>query len=400
MKRSLLISAALTMLVVIAALLAASFAVGLILDRGRAESAFPGVSGKIAFVSFRDGQGDIYAMNADGTEQTRLTVNPASDYEPVWSPDGTSILFRTYRVGIDEIYVMNADGSGQTNVTENPALDIHPAWSPDGSKILFVSTRNDPYYASCDYWCYEIYTMNLDGSGVTRLTYNSDVDFSPVWSPDGSKIAFMSNRASGYYDVFVMNADGSSVTNLTNSLGGDADPDWSPDGSKIAFRTDRDGDWEVYVMNADGSGVTRLTNSPGWDSAPAWSPDGSKIAFESGRDGDSGVYVMNSDGSQQTRLTYSAGGDIEPDWQPLPVSPPPTSTPTPASPTPPPPTLTPTPTRPPGVGGQVKLPPAAIAAESGAPAGGSGWTVGAYAVLAAGTALAVGGWYARRRRLR
>jgi len=376
---------------------------GIVAGAGPTGAAFPGVNGKIVFQSNRDGQADIYTMNADGTEQTRLTVNPASDIEPVWSPDGTRILFRTFGVGTDEIYVMNADGSGQANVTENPAQDLHMNWSPDGAKMVFVSTRNDPYYASCDYWCYEIYTMNLDGTGLTRLTYNSDIDYSPAWSPDGSKIAFMSwPDPDGSADVFVMNADGTGVTNLTNNPAGDGGPDWSPDGTKIAFNSDRDGKVEVYVMNADGSGVTKVTNSPSQDSGPAWSPDGSKIAFSRYQDEHYEVYVMNSNGSGQTRLTYSAGMDISPDWQPLPVSPPPTSTPTPASPTPPPPTLTPTPTHPPGVGGVVKLPPAAIAAESGAPSEGSAWPMATYAALAGGVAgvlaVAAGGWYASRRR--
>ena len=181
----------------------------------------PWVNGKIAFVSDRNGQPDIYTMNVDGTEQTRLTLSPASDYEPVWSPDGTRILFRTLRDGNDEVYVMNADGSAQTNVTQNSAMDLHPNWSPDGTKMVFVSTRNDPYYASCDYWCYEIYTMNLDGTGVTRLTYNSDIDYYPAWSPDGSKIVFASTRAGGEWDwdIYVMNADGSGQTRLTYSGG-------------------------------------------------------------------------------------------------------------------------------------------------------------------------------------
>src|SRR3989337_2066479 len=128
---------------------------------------------------------EIYVMNADGTGQTRLTFNPASDINPSWSHDGTKIAFESTRDGNDQIYVMNADGTGQTNISNNLTNDGSPSWSPDGIKIVFVSTRDGNN---------EIYVMNADGTSQTRITTNPAQDVYPSWSPDGTKIVFVSDR--------------------------------------------------------------------------------------------------------------------------------------------------------------------------------------------------------------
>jgi len=131
--------------------------------------------GTLAFVSERDGNPEIYVMNADGSNPIRLTNSPAEDLFPYWSPDGTRIAFFSHRDGNSEVYVMNADGSNQVNLSNNRADDEPPAsWSADGTKILFNSNRDGNY---------EIYVMNLDGSGVTRLTDNPADDFSADWQP-------------------------------------------------------------------------------------------------------------------------------------------------------------------------------------------------------------------------
>jgi Tol biopolymer transport system component len=265
-----------------------------------------GVPGRIAFLSGRDGNGEIYVMNADGSDQTRLTDNPANDFFPAWSPDGTRIAFESARDGNREIYVMNADGSGQANLTGSPADDIDPAWSPDGTRIAFNSNRDGNG---------EIYVMNADGSSQTRLTDNPADDLEPAWSPDGTRIAFQSGRG-GNFEIYVMNADGSNQTRLTDNPADDGGPAWSPDGTRIAFESVRDGNHETYVMNADGSSQANLTNNPAEDGGPAWSPDGSRIAFHSNRDGNFEIYMMNADGSDQTRLTDNPADDFAPAWQP------------------------------------------------------------------------------------
>ncbi|MCH7905619.1 MAG: PD40 domain-containing protein [Armatimonadetes bacterium] len=268
---------------------------------------FPQSSVKIAFTSERDGNAEIYVMNADGSGQTRLTNNGADDRRPAFSPDGSKIAFASDRDGNWEIYVMNADGSGQTRLTNHVATDHTPAFSPDGSKIAFGARRDGDF---------EIYIMNVDGTDQTRLTNSSLSDWVPAFSPDGSKIVFASWRE-GNDEIYVMNVDGSGQTNLTHSGTVDFDPSYSPDGSKITFLTTRDGNWEIYVMNADGTGATRLTNNGSVDVDPVYSPDGSKIAFNSDRDGDHEIYIMNADGTGAIQLTNNAAFDGQPSFQTL-----------------------------------------------------------------------------------
>jgi hypothetical protein len=289
-----------------------------------ADAAFPGLNGHIAFQSNRDGNFEIYVMNPDGSGQTRLTTAGGSD--PSWSPDGTKIVFSTGRDGNGEIYVMNADGSGQTNVSNRPAAsDTFPVWSADGSRIAFASYE-------WDQGNFDIWVMNADGSGQANLTSNPAEDIFPTWEPGGSKIAFQTNR-DGDREVYTMNPDGSDAANLTNSPATEEEePDWAPDGLRIAFVSTRDSGG-LYVMAADGSTVIGLNSTSG-DTMPAWSPDGQKIVFMSRRDLNDEIYVMNVDGSGATRLTNNAPPgntlpeDWFPDWQPFQLVGPDTTPPT------------------------------------------------------------------------
>jgi Tol biopolymer transport system component len=280
-------------------------------------------TGKIAFSSSRDrdpgGHSEIYVMNADGTNQTRLTNSTAIDAAPEWSPDGNKIAFASDRdnvfSGCPEIYVMNPDGSALTRLTNNPAFDESPIWSPDGSKIAFMSSRDDP-----DNNVRQIYVMNADGTNQTRLTFSNGYMWGPAWSPDGSKIAFAQDMRAFNPDIYVINADGSGgETRLTVAPEADTAPAWSPDGLKIAFISRRDGinNNEIYMMNADGTNQTRFTFSPAQEGGLDWSSDGSKIAFSASINfSSSDVYVMDADGTHMVRLTTHPEGDGHPSWQP------------------------------------------------------------------------------------
>ena len=216
---------------------------------------------KIAFVSNRDGNPEIYVMNADGTNLRRLTYNPAEDNYQDWSPDGKKIAFTSNRDGNSEIYVMNTDGSNQRRLTYNSAFDYRPRWSPDGTKIAFERSHNDGI-------TYDICVINADGSNERNLTNRPTTsDFFPRWLPDGSKIVFGSLR-DGNSEIYVMDADGVNQHNLTNNPAVDWNPMVSPDGTKIAFASGRGGNYEpnydIYVMNANGSNGVHPSSWTRW----------------------------------------------------------------------------------------------------------------------------------------
>ena len=285
-------------------------------------------NGRIAFQSARPpgdaSAPDIYTIDPDGSNTAGpLTPSNFTDGQPAFSLDGTRIAYSTFAFAgnpcCNSIAVMNADGSNKTKVINGDdtgsGINNSPAWSPDGQKLAFVSNFNG--FSS------QIGTVGVDGSNMTPITTGPSDNVDPAWSPDGTKIAFDSNAGGGSH-IYTMNTDGTNIQRLTSVSGDQIQPAWSPDGTKIAYVSTSSNGYEIFVMNADGSNPVQLTNNGDADEEPAWSPDGTKIAFWSDRyvadfaQHDREIYTMDaSDGGNQTRVTDSAQDDTHPSWQSL-----------------------------------------------------------------------------------
>jgi Tol biopolymer transport system component len=323
--------------------------------------------GTVVFTSLSAGSHtltiDGFALNCDpeggstqsvsvpsgGTGQVTLVVSCTrkelvfqSDREPGCAPGAPSCVHQIFR--------MNPDGSGQRQITSAPSGadgiwkgNFHPQWSPDGSKIAFASDRDgecsaDPTVSGRG--CSEIYVMNADGSGQTRVTTAESFSFSPSWSPDGQSLVFTSatgtetipgggggERTVIVFHLFTIGLDGTGLTQLTTAadklgechLEMNLRPDWGPDG-RIAYsscRAPEDSSSRIWVMNADGSNATQLTfAAESWEANPAWSPDGATLVFEKFSVNGLQLYTMPSAGGEQTRRTAAGAEEALGRWSP------------------------------------------------------------------------------------
>jgi Tol biopolymer transport system component len=241
----------------------------------------------------------------------QLTDNDADDLLSSWSPDGGKIAFSSTRDGNWEIYMMdvgdpfqNGEAGEAQRLTDDEGDDMLPALSPDGTQIAFSSDRDGDL---------EIYVMDADGSNVRQLTDNTLIDSKPTWSQDGTKIGFDSGV--GYNrSIYIMDADGSNTELVIDGQGGW--PAWSPDGTQIAFFGRMDGNPNIYVVNVDGTDLTRMTFINDYDWEPSWSPDGQWLLYSSGQVADTDIYVVRVDKSARFQLTSDRFGDWVPLWRP------------------------------------------------------------------------------------
>lgn len=275
----------------------------------------------LAFTSSRDGNPEIYVMNADGGGVARLTDHPAKDFHPAWSPDGRRVAFASDRDGDFEIYVMRADGSDlrQLTSTDETGVDQRPAWSPDGREVLFDRPAVPETGFHLDLYAVDIATGALrrltNGGGISSGGGDGD------WSPRQT-IVLQRHTDTSDWEIGHLDPATGAVTQLTSNSSDDITPAWFPDGSQIVFTSRRSGTFDIWKMASNGTGAVRLTMQGGSEAGPDVSCDGSRIAYVSDQDGNSEIYAMLADGSSPTRLTNDAAVDTHPSWRCLRNTPP------------------------------------------------------------------------------
>jgi len=261
---------------------------------------------KICFVSNRDGNDEIYMMDYDGANPTRVTFNKIKDYMPAWSPDQRTIAFTSYRGATAGLYLRNIYEGTETPVATK-GTSYSAAFSPDGKKLAFSSSMAEDGNT-------DIFVMDLETRKIKRLTFNAATETAPSWSPTGREIAFTTDRlGTGNPQIYVMDAEGSNVRKV--SFGGNYhdSPAWAPTSERIAFVSRVDNTYDIYVLNLRTNQISKLTENRAFTESPSWSPDGRHVVFSSNISGSIQVYTVDYDGTNLKRLT-DRGENKLPNW--------------------------------------------------------------------------------------
>lgn len=288
--------------------------VGLITPAGA--GAFPGANGRIAFNS----HGALMTVALDGSGQSSIPTGLTDTEDPEWSSDGGRVAFENFDCCGTRLYVINSDGSG-LQLVDAPGVEgpLYPSWSPDGTKLAFQGSDSTS----------DLFVVDIATDLVTRLTNDGQWDGEPSWSPDGSRIAFTrslnpigpppppGSTQTNNIDIYSIRPDGSGLTRLTTNTAEDGSPTWSPDGSRIAFQRQSASGFDIWTMSSSGGNEQRVTNSPSlFNQHPAWSPNGQWLAFErTAAGGGVGIAIARTDGSRLVQLT--ASDSYTPTWQPV-----------------------------------------------------------------------------------
>jgi TolB protein len=282
---------------------------------GKLSGGLPGIaSTKIAFVSNRSGNKEIWAMDYDGENQRQLTQIHTISLTPRWSPDASRIAFTCFAqpgsssVLTAQICVYSTLTNHLISWPHFKGTNSSPSWSPDGSQLMFMSSMfGNP----------ELFITDASGQRPKRLTYSNGSNTSPSWNPKtGQQVAFVSDRG-GIPQLYTMNSDGSSQAKVDlPDMGYVIDPAWSPNGQLLAFSWRRpNGNYDIYVMEIVTRQLVELTRDVGRNERPSWAPDGRHLVFESTRTGTRQIWSMIADGTEARQLTKQ-GQNESPNWSP------------------------------------------------------------------------------------
>ena len=262
----------------------------------------------IAFYSDRDGNKEVYLMDADGSNQRAITGHQSISLSPDWSPTGREIAYVSYFSGVPGIYLVNVESGVKTPVLTSGSLNISPSFSPDGRRIVFarsVGAGNS-----------EIFVCDRDGSNMRQLTHSSGIDTNPEWNPSGQRIAFTSSRT-GSPQVYLMDSEGANLRRVTFDGDYNDGASWSPDGTRLVYASRRRGSFDIAVADVVTLESRLLTNGGGSHETPTFSPDGKRITFttkrSAGRENRTQVYIMDADGGNVRQVTRE-GNNFGPAW--------------------------------------------------------------------------------------
>ncbi|MBN2693268.1 PD40 domain-containing protein [bacterium] len=264
---------------------------------------------KIAFIKKVKGKKQLFIMNLDGTEKRAITSNGSINMLPSWVGT-TAIVYTSYKDGAPNLYLQNIY-SGQTKkLSSRDGINSGGVASPDKKTVALTLTKDGNS---------EIYLIAVeDGKIIKRLTNDQAIDTSPSWSPDGSKLAFVSSRNFDPH-IFIMNKDGSDIKRVTFQGNYNQTPKWSPKGDRVLFTArDERNKFDIFYIDLNQENkIVRLTQDDGNNEEPSWSPDGEYIVFTSTRTGSSQIYIMDKDGNNQIRITNDKDNYYTPRWSPF-----------------------------------------------------------------------------------
>jgi len=264
---------------------------------------------KVIFVSDRTGHKEIWSMDYDGSNQKQLTSYRSISTFPCVSPDGSKVAFTSYAQGTPKIFIHSTDtGRKLPFYNQAASLNAPSDFTPDGKLLMLYSTAAGGYS--------QIYSANIDGSNLKRISYDRTIDVEPKVNPKtGNDIVFVSGR-SGLPQIYRMNMDGADIVRLTTGEGEAVNPSWSPDGQRIAFAWTRGfepGSYNIFIMDVASRNTVQLTHGAGRNENPVWAPDGVHIVFSSKRGRGNQIFTMLADGTQVKQLT-TQGNNEKPVW--------------------------------------------------------------------------------------